>query len=240
MPYRRRYGRRRYGYRRRRYGRRRRGRLYNVQKRSGVIPAADWYSRVANSLPALAKTVGIIKTLVNSETHYIDTSFTDPVSSTATIEDLSLVAQGDTEVTRSGNSILFKDILMRFAVTQHVNATTTFIRMVIFIDHQNDGVQITHAELMDITGSTLSHLNKDVGKRVTILKDMYIELDDSRSQSWSSKVYFSLANIRAKYIGTGATAASLGSNSLHIFMMSDQATNTPTVSWESRVKFYDN
>lgn len=239
MPYRRRtYNRRAPRYRKRvpRYSRMVTGKPPMTRGERLLAAGAPY----AKAVPALARTVGMFASMINSEPHFVDQSASNAsVNTTGVLYNLCNVAVGDTDQTRTGNKTLGKDVLIRgtFATNSANTNTSQVIRMILFCDKEFDGVPMTPAQVLD-TSSPLSALNQDYSKRFVVMKDYLVTLNPQRPSSifkLYKKVPFHLF-----YDGTGATDSDCKENMICLLFISDQATNVPTVTFTSRFKWYDN
>lgn len=178
--------------------------------------------------------------LINVEKKYVDNNNTGfSIGTTPTITPLSLIAEGITEGTRTGNSVKLYSHFTRFSVQINASATATRVRMITFIDKVSAGSAPSVTQLL--TASTvLSALNKDYcGSRFKILSDRMICLSQAGRQEAYTKVFNKLGT-HATFIGSGATQADLGTGHVYLLFISDEATNTPTGSLYSRISYIDN
>ena len=151
-----------------------------------MLKAGAPYMKV---IPALAKGIGRLSSIINSELHYLDTTAAPSVSSSGTISLLTGVAIGDTDITREGNKVMSHDLNVRFHCYLHASATVSQIRLMIVCDKECDGAVFTVANLLQVVGP-LSPLNQDYSKRFVILYDKMITLDTSgqRNRTWKKYI----------------------------------------------------
>nr|UOF79877.1 capsid protein [Cressdnaviricota sp.]UOF81548.1 capsid protein [Cressdnaviricota sp.] len=207
------------------------GKVYNyVSKGVGL----------ASKVARLGMQVYNIASMVNAETKFIDTAFSaDTYNNGGEVTYLSGNAQGTTQSTRLGNSILFKDLFLRATISGNSAATNTMSRIMIFIDTSNDGVIPDINEVL--ASSTIwSPLNLNFRSRFVILYDKVIyNRTGTQNQNRNIKVYKKLRGIHAKFQGTDATQGSAGKNSIYMLKLSDQPTNVPSFDGTIRIKYYD-
>lgn len=184
--------------------------------------------------------VNMLKNLVNAEAKFLDTSINVSVSSSGTVQPLSLIGQGTTDITRVGNSILCKDITAKYIVSQNASATNTSVRWVLFLDKQNaNGTAPTMTDLLQSAGVT-QPMNRDNADRFVILRTGIIDLSINGTRQRHIQIYKDLSRLHIKYDGTDATQASAAEHQLYLGLISNEATNTPTFGGVSRIHFYDN
>ncbi len=93
-----------------------------------------------------------IKRLQNGDgqelfTHDVTTN-TAPTT-TGTFQRLSAIAQGDQSTNRHGLQIQPKHLQVRLRWTQHATATLSLLRIIFFIDKEQEGTDPTAAELLE-------------------------------------------------------------------------------------------
>jgi len=160
-------------------------------------------------------------------------------STTGVIFGLSLIAQGDTSLSREGLQIKPKNMQYRFRITQNTGATTSFVRIMIFRDKDQTGVSLpTVTQLME-SDSVDSFTEHDTRPRFTILRDMVIPM----SINGASRVHFikGMINLgkRSKiwYLGTAASQGSQGKNNLYCYVVSSEAVQTVNLSLNFRLRY---
>lgn len=228
--------------RRRRYGAKNK-RSNLVERPSFPLKMADYVlkkgARTGDSVYALAQSVQKIAQMINTDkkVHYLD-NVSQVVSSTPAFSLLNGIANGTDENSRIGNQILSKDLEMRFNLAKHASATTVFHRFVVFVDKEADGTTPTSAELFENTNYLQSPFNNDNRDRFIILWDMKVPLwTEKPILMW--KKYVKL-NFHIHFTGTTSAEADVQNNSIYMVRVSDQATNTSSLSFNSKLQYYDN
>lgn len=230
--------------RNRRYSRRTRGRYYKKAYGGPAKRMIDGNGSTGlvragvAAIPYLFKSVRLLKSLVNAEPKYIDlTATANPTSATVNYSHLTSVAQGTTDQTRIGNKILLKDIIFRLQFTINTAATATHIRGVLYVDKEFDGAHVA-SPLPLAALNTEAPLDLDNSKRFVVLKDVDISLSINGNRTYGMKIYKRL-NFHTDYDGAGSGVATGKQNQLIFAYLSNESTNTPTMAYYSRVKFYD-
>ena len=183
----------------------------------------------------------MLKGIVNAEKKTFDTSANGVQGSSPTITCLNLLAQGDDYNSREGRSILAKTFQLQFrAIISSAATTPTFVRYVIFKDLGMDGSNAPSSG--ELVSSIYAMRNSDpvYMKRYVVLCDQTIGnlSADSRENTYQEK--FIRLNHHIKFAGTGTANTDQGEGSLWLLQVSNQATDTPTLIWTARLRFYDN
>jgi hypothetical protein len=154
---------------------------------------------------------------------------------------LSGVSQGDTESTRDGNSIKCKGGLVDLLITTAVAATRTQVRCIIFADLHQAGTAPSLANVY-ATGALNGLLNiASFKNRFIVVHDSLTLVNNLSDNQAHMKVPLdAIIDLHFMFNGTGATVASCSGPTLFMILVSNEATNTPTVSYSSRLFFLDN
>nr|UOF78571.1 capsid protein [Cressdnaviricota sp.] len=181
----------------------------------------------------------MLKGLINTESKYGDSGIqTLTPTNAGGVSYLSGLAQGLTNITRVGNSILAKSILLNIQCVINASATNTVVRLVLFVDHDNQGATPAVTDLIQ-SADARAFINRVNGKRFSVLKDWQYVLNTSTGAQQNDKVFLRLAH-HIKYSGTDAAIGSQLQGAMFLMVISDQATNTPTVIYNSRLRYIDN
>lgn len=182
------------------------------------------------------------------ELKFLDTQASISPATTGTFQLLNGMAQGQTAITRTGNDMYATSIQWRMRVVSDVDAVAAgfCIRHIIFWDSQANAVAPVLADLLDlstITSQVLAPYNRYNQKRFKIIEDKSFTLNPNMATTTTpaTGVVASVFSPRimsqgkrslsrgVKYIGTGATIASIASNSLYSVMISDANVEVPIV-----------
>lgn len=221
MPYRRRY--------KRRYNRRR----YNRRPRYTTMGAAGFLAKKA------IRGVRYLKGLVNAEKYHLDTVVSGAISTTPSVTHLTAIATGDGDGARTGNSILMRGLSFSMTWNMNASATNTWIRMVLVQDTQQIGdTTPAFTDIFDSGSSNIINLlNKNTLGRFKILRDKVISFSSNSKTDYSKKGFIRFYN-HVRYNGTASS--DIQKMGLYLLFVSNEATNTPTVSSVWRVFYYDN
>ena len=131
--------------------------------------------------------------------------------------------------------------LKRFPVTiggvlsLNGSATTTRIRCMLVRDTRpNNSLPAVSDVLSSINVNAFMNIDDQI-KRFRVLHDKVIVLDSNNHREYVVKVYKKL-NHHLKLNDTQTPVL----NDIFWLMVSDEATNTPSVSIQSRIRYYDN
>ncbi len=180
---------------------------------------------------------------LNVEYKFHDTQLTGSnVPTTAIINQISNIAQGDTAITRDGSQVKCVNLEIHWRVRQHATATETAVRVLIVKDSQTNGAIYTIADLLQDTSifdSIVTRKNLDNMFRLHIMYDKVFFMSDSGNKNAYGSFNRAL-NQKLRFDGVAGDITDLASSSYSIVFLSDEGTNVPDVSVFSRLKYVDN
>jgi len=187
---------------------------------------------------ALKKVNKIIR---NTEKKFIDANSSANQSSTILITAISLAGQGDTASSREGNKIVLTSLQMKYTWKQSESANSTRCRIMLVEDRQVNGSVFSANDLLESTAlgtAIISPLNLDGAFRFKVHynKVHTLSINGSKVQY---KEMFKKINIRARYANSGGTIASVLSSGLFLVAVSDETSQTPNLSFFTRIRFND-
>ncbi len=187
---------------------------------------------------ALAKVNKIEK---QREKKFVDKDAQDSSSNTITITPITLIGQGDSASSREGNKIVLTSLQMKYTFKQSTAAIATRCRVMLVLDKQTNGAVFTAGELLQSTSlgtAIVSPLNLDGAFRFKVLYNKVHTLSSEGSVVQYSEM-FKKMNIQARYSGSGGAQSNILSSGLYIVHLSDESSNTPNISYFTRVRFID-
>jgi len=204
-----------------------------------------WYNRKYNAMQLAAKAwkgVRYIKGLVNSEMLHKDFNYSagTAVSSTGFVTHLTAISQDDTVSGRTGNSLLLRNISMRFKIEVNPSVTTNSSLLLMLVkDTQQIGD--TTPSITDILASAApeSLLALGTSGRFKIIwrkTHILTNLAGGRSAIEVVK-YFKLYD-HIRYNGTASS--DIQKNGYYLVAISNEATNVAYIAGTSRVGYHDN
>lgn len=217
---------------------RRRGRRRTVARTWGkrLVRFGKGVGRVAK----LARDVGYLRSVINVERKYSDTSGVVSSSTTPALILLNGLSQGTSATTRQGQSIKMVAIYPNIFWSINAAASTTYCRCIIFIDKQANGAAPAASDLLTTTTSVLSPFVIGNSKRFRVLMDIRRTLSLNGVEMVRFKKYKKISWHTEYNTGNAGTIADIQTNSLYMLHMSDQPTNTPTFAHITRMRFIDN
>ncbi len=200
--------------------------------------AGDAYDLAARTWKGLNE----IRKFINIEEKYVDVNSSLNPDQSGGVACLSQLAQGTTMSTRVGNSVRVQKFTIRGRVAVNSTVTTySTVRVAIIRDMEGQGTAPTAADVFETVGSSAAPrqpfdwLNR---KRFAVLYDLFLTVSPDMGSAREFVYDVELAK-HVLYRGTTAAAASDGEGSIYIVALSDEATNTPSVSYTSRMTYTD-
>lgn len=154
---------------------------------------------------------------------------------------LLTVAQGDNKGQRDGMSVKWQHCSMKGFITKHATPSETTVRLIMIMDTQPNGGLPSMNDILDATGAgepTLRPMNVDNGYRFRILKQRIISVDTNTPRKQFS--WFKKLNHHTKYSGGTSGISDIRSNSVFLLLVSSEATNAPTVTYNMQSRYTDN
>lgn len=224
MPYRRRY----YG-RKRRYPRKNNTYMGKVKRYTGYAYKAY-------------KMAMWLKRLVNVEIKKLDGDIYSgaSVTNTGSVTQLTAVAQGDTDLTRNGNSIKPLSLLMKGEIQMSTSASNSVVRVMVFKDTQQ--VADTSPSVGDVldgsfTNLYLAPLNNETVGRFKVIYDKLFRLNIQGKSSAIINVYKKLYG-HVRFNGSASTDIQKGG--IYLLVVGDEPTNIPSITLQTRICYSDN
>ncbi len=184
--------------------------------------------------------VAYLKKLINIETKFYDNTASIAMPVAGTVTHVTTIAQGLTASDRVGQSIKLQAVSLKYTVTKHASATTTLYRVILARDNDLTTVLPTISKLLSTTTAGYAHLspytwNAIQGQRFGVLYDSSGVLDSNTITT--NQTVECRHNGHIKYSGPATSDAAEGN--LFMFVVSNEATNTPTITWVCRTLFTD-
>jgi hypothetical protein len=182
-----------------------------------------------------------MKRLLNVESKYNYVGYSgNTVSTTPTIQNLCIIDTGTGSQARIGNSIKLTYLDLRGNLTINSSATTTYVRLIVYIDTAADEPGTAGEILHDTSAGDIIVSVPDAKHetRFTFLYDQVFSLS-----TYNPVCSFQLGrplNMHVKYENDTSSSSDQVKNSLSFLIVSDQATNTPALYLNSVTRFVDN
>lgn len=219
-------------------------RYYKKRRYTRRKKATSWYNRkysIAQMASKAIKGVNYIRGLVNSEKFKHDISGSQSIGYNGTVTSLVGITQGDGDGARTGNSIYVRSISMKGSIERNsAGSAIQKVRIMWLIDKQQVGDTVPAAsDILDTTGSAiapLSLLNDTTVGRFTILKSRLYNVTSDKpcvTLNWNM-------SMRHHVRFNGSTTTDIQKGAIYMLVISDAATNLPTLDRFIRVSYHDN
>jgi hypothetical protein len=183
-----------------------------------------------------------IRKLINvEEKQLVTTSGSTSFDTTGVIVPISRVVQGLNYTERIGNSIKMQHIELHGRIFKNASATASVIRCAMVRDLDGYGTLPTTAQIFETVGSATAPLTQHDflnRKRFAFVAEWFFTLNSTGDSSMELELHKDHDG-HILYLGTTAAEASDGKGSLYMVFISDEATNTPTFAFSSRIIFTD-
>ncbi len=211
-----------------------------ARKRYGQYKkCAGYVAHDATKALALAK---YLKGIVNVEFKQHTVVATAAISSTPLITQTTNISLGDTTLTRDGSNIKVVGLTFSYLLAQHASAVTTLVRVMVIHDRQTNQAAFSSPNILDdvSTGDAIvSPRNLDHTHRFQVLYDKVHAFSDS-GQKTLYRSFNRKMQLKLRYDADDGTIADLTSSSLALMFLSNEATNTPTITFSHRIRYVDN
>lgn len=158
-----------------------------------------------------------------------------PVGTSAAVYPLTNIVEGDAFNEREGNKCLASSLLFRLAAIQSTPATETFLRCIILIDKDNNGVAPVASDILEQNANYLSPLSHVNGKRFKVLMDRMLLM--TVGEGGADLKYFTKLTHSVRY--DGALATDVREGTMYLLLCSNQGTDFPLIDFYSRFRFTD-
>lgn len=214
-----------------------RRRYVRRKKSSGFFGTASKALATAGTALALARG---IKSLMNVEYKHHDRNITATnITDTSQVACLNLIAQGDDEINRNGNSIKAIKLNARYRITFTSGSDTTqYVRVMFFQDMHSEGDTPVGTDVLD-SDDVMDYLNPDNTDRYKILYDRTHGLTAEKGGIVVKKNF--KMNCKLEYIGASGIASHLGGGAIWMLWIGTQDTsNYPIIDAKTRLRYIDN
>lgn len=211
-----------------------------LPSKKAISKASNWKSVLKDVVDATKFVVGMI----NTQNKICDTTYSSGISSSGTVQPISLMGQGTDIVNRLGEEIHPKEIDLRLVAGIGASTVPTTMRVVIFRDRNcNGSVPAVTDVLSVVTPAPISQYNYfnfqgDDMPRFDILLDETFALAPSSDQN---QVLLQKLKLREDdhihYLGTANVFASLGKGNIFLLAISSVAANVPQLDFTTRLNY---
>lgn len=174
----------------------------------------------------------------NVEYKFHDTTFSTTYDYNGGLILLNNPAQGDTDQTRDGDSLKMQNLTFRGTIIKNGAANDTWVRIIILFSDQNKIANVTDWLDPAYVGSARAiEAPKDWDKRFygkTLYDKTFTVNSDRQSTQYKGVIKIN------KHTQFEAGSTTINTGALQMIVISNEPTNTPTVSLVSRLSFTDN
>lgn len=217
----------------------------SYKKKTYSKKSTSWYDKKYSAMQIAKKALDAtkyIKGLVNSEmlTHFVDISTPANVPTTGLVYNLINIGEGDTEILRTGISILGRSIYIDGRVLFNASATYTTVKAYLFWDKQQvAGTGPSMSDIIDtsnIASPYLAPLNHTTRSRFQMLDVQTFELNNQHPMQ-----RFYMKHTFQKHIRFyGANSTDVQGNGLYLLLLSNEGAQLPQVAFASQFNYHDN
>lgn len=189
----------------------------------------------------LWKDVKMLKNLINVEFKKHDVYNSVNSNNTGNLILLNGLSNGDDYNDRDGRSVRFKSIQVQTRTLLNPSSTNTVFRMILFLDKQANAGSPAVTELLDVSTAarTDAFRNLDYRKRYVILKDKRFTINSDYPEKIVD--FYKKLDMKTIYDDSStSTINDITTNSLYLYLVSDEVTNTPATLYNVRLRFIDN
>lgn len=232
-------------------------RLMLARRRKGLFPKPS-----INSLDKRIKKINSETELKWNDSFGTITSSDTAATVAANAVLLNAMAQGTTAITRLGDLITMTSLQIRFLISSDIDRiTTTQVRILIFFDRQANAAapvigSNNDTALLDNSVVTLlynSPFNHRCSERYRVIYDKRVDMNplcvfdfDVATGTTSQVVqlgdsykFKKSLSTKVKFNGAGGAIGDVITNSLHIAVITAQATELPLVQFGARIYYKD-
>lgn len=174
------------------------------------------------------------------EVKYMDnipSYFSNP-NATPVVYLLSGIGQGLAYAGRVGNSVKGLSLTARLLLQQSTLATASAIRLIFFVDKENQGTLPLATDVLENTGnSVVSPYNHNNTDRFRILKDKTYVINNYGLNEIKDSIYCRLSH-NIKF--SGAAGSTYNEGNVFVLVVSDTIANNPSFNMYTRIRYVDN
>lgn len=194
----------------------------------------------------VSKIKNIVKKEIAKKEEYKNhiTETTGTQDTTPTLICLTSIGLGDSIESRTGNETISRSLSFKYTIEQNASATKTWVRCIVFRDNLGNGGDPTafSSDSTDILRTVPSvayipveHKSEYTKKRYIVLYDKVTSINSVTNPIVFREYYKKLNSVKVKWYDGTNTHRLAGH--YWVLFVSSEATNTPTITWQSKYKF---
>lgn len=179
-----------------------------------------------------------LKRLINVEVKFHDVDQTAGVTtaSTGIVHDLTVIAQGDTQLTRNGSSLKPLHFSLKGTINQNSTQPTASVRCILFRGKLENGTTPTVTTYLE-SASIYAQINHDNKFQHNTLMDKTFVLTNVGS---NRRVPFNIEQKLFGHVNYDDATTTIEAGGLYLLLITDNTSLTPVVTYYSRMTFTDN
>lgn len=203
------------------------------RKKPAWMETTDW---IVSTLTKVVPTVNMLLTMINPEMKRVDFNLAAvAIAQAGLIQCLNPLSQGTTSLTRTGDTVLAKYIVIKGH--QSYNNAACLSRFILVLDKEPDGALPAVTDVLT-TADIGGHINLQNSNRFVIMKDWFAEVNNVGKYYTPIEVILNL-NFHCGYaLGNAGTIADIEQNSILFIQISNTAG--ANLTYRHRFAFYDN
>ncbi len=183
------------------------------------------------------------KALQSKELGRIRIAMDTTPDTTAVMQNVSFLAQGDDVDNRHGRKVHAKSLFLSGSIEKNLAATSSMVRFMLFRDNLGTTTAPTLADLFasedDFFSNAPRLINEQPMKRFTILWDHHFVLNENFDGQRTVRGFKFSKKLNHNILYTGTANTDEGKNSIWFLSGSDEATNVPIVRGDIIFKYSD-
>lgn len=196
------------------------------------------------SLASLAKKVNKNTRILNSrELGRLRIVMDTTPDTTAVVQRVSGVAQGDDDNDRHGNKIHATSVSVSGSIVKSGASVSTGVRFMLIKDNLGSTVPPTLSDIFEDEDDFFENKHRRDGeqemKRFTILWDKFIALNENFDGQQTLVGFKFKKKLNFDVLFTGTAATNEGKNGIYFMSASDEATNVPAVTGDIMFRYSD-
>lgn len=154
-------------------------------------------------------------------------------TTTGTMQLLSNISQGTTNNTRLGDTVKPTSVRIRMKMNLNASATSSQVRIIVFRWVSESPATSSVADILD-TSTVTSFKADDTRYQSQFLMDRVYTLNTDRPE-----IFFTKKIKLYKHISFPGATNTPNRNSIYMAILSDEAVNTPTLAYDTRLFYTD-
>lgn len=183
-----------------------------------------------------------LKRLLNVEVKNFDVQITSlALTQTPIIRQISNIPTGDTTNTRDGAQCKMVGINVNYELLVNPTTPRTSVRVILIIDKQTNQAIYTDSDFLEdatVLDNIISPRNLNNKHRFTVLSDRVHMLSLDRP-AIVVRSYFK-KDVLLRFDASTPSIADLTQNSISLMLITNEATNVPSITLFTRLRFVDN